>query len=461
MSGRLRILHAIHDFLPRHEAGSEIYAFNLCRELASRHVVHVLAAEYDPGRQHGTLSWRVHEGLPVIEIVNNWDVASFSDTWRSPRLGDQLGRVLRATQPDLLHLHSLLNLSFDLPLMARAQGVPVVATLHDHTLVCPAGGQRLHLLDSTVCNTIDPARCAACFGHSAFQAQMTVAAIGRRAGPARRLVGIAARAAAKVVPGLAWRLARGPALRQAARVTPRDIAARLAQLPAVFDAIDLVVAPSAAVALDHQRQGLAADKLLVSDYGFPARPRHDRDRAPRDRVRLGFVGTLVSHKGAHVLLDAARAWPADRFELEIHGSLDTFPDYTAHLRRLADGLPVAFRGRFDPAVAAGIYSRFDLLVVPSLWPENSPLVIHEAFMAGVPVAGARTGGIPELLTSGVNGVLFEPASAASLAEAVRPLIDDPDRLARLASGVPPVKTIRDDARDWQERYEAVIARRAR
>jgi len=93
----MRILHAIHDFLPRHAAGSEIYAFHLCRELAARHHVHVLAAEYDPGRPHGTLTWRVHEGVPVIELVNNWE-GSFADSWRSARLTSQLDAVLRATQ---------------------------------------------------------------------------------------------------------------------------------------------------------------------------------------------------------------------------------------------------------------------------------------------------------------------------------------------------------------------------
>src|SRR4249919_1984474 len=70
---RLRLLHAIHDFLPRHVAGSEIYALELCRELARRHDVFVVTAEYDPEARHGTIRWRAYEGLPVIEIVNNWE----------------------------------------------------------------------------------------------------------------------------------------------------------------------------------------------------------------------------------------------------------------------------------------------------------------------------------------------------------------------------------------------------
>jgi len=464
----MRILHAIHDFLPRHAAGSEIYAFHLCRELATRHDVHVLAAEYDPARPHGTLTWRVHEGLPVIELVNNWE-GSFADTWRSPRLGAQLEHVLRATQPDVLHLHSLLNLSFELPAMARARGIRVIATLHDHSLACPAGGQRLHLQERTVCHEIQPARCASCFSQSPFHTQMAVGGLSRVAGRGGRWVGNTARWAARQAPGVAALFTRR-VVDRTQQVTDAEIGARLDHLRAVFDAVQLFVAPSASVADAHERLGLHRSKLLVSDYGFVHRSLRptgggslspvpsEPDRAVRVEgpVRIGFVGTLVWHKGAHVLLEAARKLPADRYELEIWGSLETFPDYAAQLKALAQGLPVRFCGSFKNGDGAAVYDRFDLLVVPSLWPENSPLVIHEAFMAGVPVVAARTGGIPELIADGDNGVLYDAPSPAALADALRTLVDWPERIAQMANRAPRVKTIEEDARDWERRYETLM-----
>ena len=83
---RLRVLHAIHDFLPRHRAGSEIYAAQLCRELNTRHHVTLLCAEYDPTQAHTSLIWRSLDGLPVVEMVNNWVCRSFSDSYRSPEV---------------------------------------------------------------------------------------------------------------------------------------------------------------------------------------------------------------------------------------------------------------------------------------------------------------------------------------------------------------------------------------
>ena len=464
----MRVLHAIHDFLPRHAAGSEIYAFHLCRELARRHHVHVLAAEYDPARPHGTLAWRVHEGLPVIELVNNWD-GSFADTWQSARLAAQLDRVLRATQPDVLHIHSLLNLSFGLPRLARARGVAVAATLHDHSLACPAGGQRLHLVDRTVCHEIEPARCAACFPHSPFHAQLSVGAMSRAAGRGGPLVAAAAKRLARRMPGAAG-LFRRRVLARAQPIPAADIERRLEQLRTVFDAVQLFVAPSRSVADAHERLGLHRSKLLVSDYGFVHQPLRltggaSRERAPLSGasrraalspVRIGFVGTLVWHKGLHVLLDAARSLPAGAYEIEVWGSPDTFPDYTARLATMAQGLPVRFCGAFHNGQGADVYDRLDLLVVPSLWPENSPLVIHEAFMAGVPVVAARIGGIPELVTDGVNGLLYDPSSADALADALRALILMPERLREMGARAPSVKTIEEDARDWERRYQSLV-----
>src|SRR5688572_26809089 len=229
----MRILHAIHDFLPRHQAGSEIYAFELCRQLAATHHVTVLCADYDPSRRHGHVQWRVHEGLPVVEVVNNWLCGSFEDTYRPPLIGDRIADVLRAVQPDILHVHNLLNLSFDLPAVARAQGIPVVATLHDYALVCPSGGKRVHRADRHVCHVIDTERCARCFGESPIHAHIAYGrftAAARVPGPVHRT----AVAMRRRFPGLAgWALAAG---RTASIGTTReDIDKRLAAARRLFD----------------------------------------------------------------------------------------------------------------------------------------------------------------------------------------------------------------------------------
>jgi len=260
------------------------------------------------------------------------------------------------------------------------------------------------------------------------------AATARRIAP--RLLARAARAARHV----------GPAVTQA------DIETRMTAARRVFQNVDVFIAPSPALGREFVALGLPAERLVVSDYGMATRPQVPRSEGGH-QLRIGFVGTLVWHKGVHVILEAVRLLPPGRFTLQLFGNTTTFPDYTAELKDLAAGLPVTFAGGFAPDQSPGIYSQIDVLVVPSLWPENSPLVIHEAFMAGVPVVGARMGGIVDLVTDQVNGLLYDASSPAALAAALRQLIDDPARVTALGAAAPPVKTVEQDAREWDNVYE--------
>src|SRR4051812_28133624 len=241
----VRILHAIHDFLPRHQAGSEIYAFELCRALSARHHVTIVCAEYDLSRDHGSLRWRACGGLPVVEIANHWACESFEASYRPDLVTRRLGQVLRTVQPDVLHVHSLLNLSFDLPLLAHARGIPVVATLHDYTLVCPSGGQRIHRAESHVYRDIEIKRCARCFVQSPVYDQLSFASLTGKSGRLRRLAAAAARRLPLVAEGV-----RRAVRRAGFTVTPAQIAARLDAARGVFEAIDLFVAPSASLAAE-------------------------------------------------------------------------------------------------------------------------------------------------------------------------------------------------------------------
>lgn len=448
----MRLLYALHDFLPRHPAGSEIYAFELARELSRRHDVFVLAAEYDPSTAHGTLRWRRYQGLAVIELVNNWEFARFEETYSSPRINAQLQHVLEATRPDVLHVHNLLNLSFDLPRLARERGIASVATLHDYTLVCASGGQRVHTAEGHVCEVIDPDRCSRCFPQSALGSQLAAGRVTRKPGGriAAKTAAIVRRLAPAAATAAAGHLGR-------AAFDPGDITRRLAYARHVFDAIDLFVAPSRALGAEFVALGLDPQRLQVSDYGFVhslSKPRPERDE-PNTPLRIGFVGTLVWHKGVHILLESL-AGLTGRFEVHLHGDTSVFPVYSSRLRRMAQRLPVTFDGRFDHDDVAIVYDSLDVLVVPSLWPENSPLVIHEAFMHGVPVVGARMGGIPELVTDGINGLLYDAFSPESLRASLKRLMDDPTLLARFAAKLPAIKDIRDDAREWEARYAQVL-----
>jgi glycosyltransferase involved in cell wall biosynthesis len=457
--GSLRILHAIHDFLPRHAAGSEIYAAELALAQARRHHVTITCAEYAPLQRHGDVNWRLHQGLPVVEITNNWLAPTFRDTYSQPLMTERLRHVLRAVQPDVLHIHNLLNLSFELPSVARALGIPTVATLHDYTLVCASGGQRVHQAEGHTCTTIDPQRCARCFAESPFHSMRSLGPLAQVAAQPSA-IGRTLKRIASRFPAVA-RSARTLASAVApAGVTSADIASRLMAARQVFHDVDLFIAPSPALGEEYLRLGIPAHKLRVSDYGFVPLAVQRRPSTEQGRLRIGFVGTLVWHKGVHVLIDAVRRLPAERYSLVIHGSTSTFPDYVETLRSRAGTAPITFAGGFTRDQAKDIYGGFDVLVVPSIWPENSPLVIHEAFMAGVPVVGARNGGIVDLIDDNRNGILYDATDVGALAGALERLIDDPSMLDRMARHIPAVKSIGQDAGEVEAIYRDLLACRA-
>ena len=296
----MRILHAIHDFLPRHRAGSEIYACELAREQRERHDVFVLAAEYDPPPQRTAPSAGVSMQASRSRAGQQLGVSAFRrDATRRNASTPSCVTCSMPRPPDVLHVHNLLNLSFDLPRIAKARGIAIVATLHDYTLVCASGGQRVHVAEAHVCDTIDAERCARCFGESTLRDRW------------RRVVLRAVRRAC-VGPG---RTPRSPPRAETCGSAGRrlgghavesgDIRRRLAYARHVLDTIDLFVAPSASIGEEFVRLGAPPDRVHVSDYGFlpmPAQPR--RRRSAHEPLRIGFVGTLVWHKGVHVLIDA-------------------------------------------------------------------------------------------------------------------------------------------------------------
>ncbi|HEY8565253.1 MAG TPA: glycosyltransferase family 4 protein [Beijerinckiaceae bacterium] len=129
-------------------------------------------------------------------------------------------------------------------------------------------------------------------------------------------------------------------------------------------------------------------------------------------LRLGTFGRLIPDKGAHLLVEAAKRFSPEALEVLIAGSGDE--TYEAALRREA-APNVSFLGW---SRAQDVFPPIDALVVPSLWPDPQPRVVFEAYAHGVPVIGARAGGIPEQIDEGRTGWLFEAGSADDLARVI-------------------------------------------
>jgi GT2 family glycosyltransferase len=164
-------------------------------------------------------------------------------------------------------------------------------------------------------------------------------------------------------------------------------------------------------------------------------------------LRLGFLGSLMVSKGPHVLLEALGRLPPGSATVDLFGAYTPYHGddrYRETLAPLMSRPGVRARGAVPHDRVPEALASIDVLVVPSIWPENSPLVIQEAFLAGVPVVASRIGGIPEAVADGVSGLLFAPGDSEALARCVSRLLNEPELLPALRRGIPPVRSLDED-----------------
>lgn len=459
--GRVKVLFVVHGFPPDTWAGTEIYTQNLASELQRRgHEVVVLArvgAERPVG-EGGPEDFSVEEahfqGLRVLRLVHRLEHTRLRDSYHQPRAEAAFRRVLLAERPDVVHFQHLIHTSAGLVHVAQELGVPSIVHCHDYWALCA----RVQLIrpDGERCDHNRGSGCYLCVKEKAL-ARIPLAE--RLDGAAGDLVGALVESAARteLVPEGLRRSLEGYT----------DLAARQEYVLGAFAAADLRISPSRFLRAKLLESGaFEPHTFLFSDNGM--RTDHvralEKRPAPGGRLRLGFVGSLVWYKGGEVLLRALRELARLPIELHVHGAFAPASDpHHAELARLAEGAAVTFHGRFDNARLAEVYAGIDVLVVPSVWFENSPITIHEAHLFRTPVVTSDIGGMAEYVRDGVDGLHFAVGDARDLAAKLRRLLDEPGLLERLGRDFPPIKTLEEDAAAAEFRYRALasLVRRAK
>lgn len=397
----MRVLQVIHGYPPRYNAGSEVYTRTLSRALAARHEVHVFSRQEHAFLPDFTLRREV-DGQVKLHVVNH---PNSRDRYRHEGIDCRFDEILDEARPDVVHIGHLNHLSTAIVERAAARGLPMVCTLHDFWLMCPRGQfLRMHPGPAEppwpTCDGQDDRLCAIhCY--------------------ARYLSGDPSELEQDIAYWTDW------------------VSRRMAHVRHIAGLIDLFIAPS-----QYLRQrfidgfGLEPNRVTYLDYGFDLARLAGRHRQPEAAFVFGYIGTHTPGKGIHDLLAAfgkLRGHP----RLRIWGR--PRPD-TAALRALASQLPGDANERIEwlPEYHNGeirndVLDRLDAIVVPSIWPENSPLVIHEALQTRVPVITADFGGMREQVEHEVNGLLFRFRDVEDLTVQMQRLSDDPPLATRLGA----------------------------
>ena len=410
----MRILLVSHGYPPRRAAGTENYTEDLARRLTERgHQVRVFAAAKDISKAHLSTEEREQAGVGVVEVFNNLHLRSFRETWDLPPVEELFAAELEAHPPDLVHIQHLLYLSCGLPRLARARGLPVFFTLHDFWLQCPRLGQRVHG-DGSRCDEVEKSRCGSCMAEFKFAQSTTERTLGTAAARLRAAIGIdlgpmllgAGEAARRRVPE-AW---IEPKPEQAARRADEIAERWTAILADLVPAVDRFLSPSRFLRDELIAFGIPPERITHLPLGIDRTlfPDTTEEGPPKGKggpagqaPRVGFLGTFVPLKGAHLLL---QAWGDLSHEarrgatLELRGPREHDPAYQAKVDRLAADTDARIGPPLARAEVGAWLAAQDLLVLPSLWYENSPLVILEARAVGTPVLVSDLGGMAELVS---------------------------------------------------------------
>jgi len=383
----MKVAHLVHQYPPEFRGGTEACVETLAAAQRARGDEVLVVAGSDKRHAQGAVRRETVGGTAVARVLRR-PGENYSMDWRQPRVAEQVVAVVREFAPDVVHLHHALNLSGDLAARLAAVGLPVVATLHDFTLVCA----RFFLVrpDGESCEHSFPLpseRCVAC-----------------------------------VLPDF-------PAGEAALR---GETAARKATAGAEAAALRLVIAPSEAVRVRWARSGLFGDKLVTLAHPAPepAAPAAPARARADGRLVVATWGHLAPAKGVLDLLAALRLARDPRLALVVLGE-PVDADHAEELLDAAEGLDVVFRGRYEAADLPALRGEADLAVFPSRAEETFGLVVAEARALGFPVVVSDRGALPERV--GAAGAVVPAADPSALAHLLAALLRDGKPLAAWAA----------------------------
>lgn len=419
------MLKVIHGYPPFYNAGSEVYSQSICNELSKKNKVSVFTREENPYAADFTIRHETSSENLDFYFLNN---PQGKDGYRHKQLDDNFAKLILEIKPDIAHIGHLNHLSTGIIDELNKQKIPIIFTLHDFWLMCPRGQFLTRSIGNEnnfhLCSGQDNRKCATdCY---------KVYFSGREKDEDQ-----------EIVKWSNW------------------IHNRIIETQSIIGKIDLFIAPS-----NYLRNrfindfGVPEKKIIYLDYGFPTEYLIQTDKSKEKKhFTFGYIGTHIPAKGVNQLIDAFKVI-TEPASLKIYGRQNGQSTNALKLHASKSINKIEFEGEYiNHNLANEVFSKIDCIVVPSIWAENSPLVIHEAQSCKIPVITANFGGMSEYVHHKVNGLLFEHRNINSLKEQLRFAIANSDLMKQfgekgyLYSKEGNVPDIQDHCKELEKIYQ--------
>lgn len=399
-----RLLYICHNHPSIWPGGAEIYAMEVYEAMRS-------SDEFEPffiARRGPSSSGGMRGGASLTRVNKDQnqylfftDPAHFDFFYMTARnkniYTSDFRELLLTYRPDVIHIQHTVYIGLDLLRLIKNSlpHVPIVYTLHEYLPICHRIGQMLRTVNNENCLEESPRRCHECFPH----------------------------------------------------ITPQDFFMRKRFIQAQLSLVDLFLAPSRFLLERYVDWGIPREKIRFEDNGRSMGTRLEETPEERPRNRLAFFGQITEFKGIDVLLKAMRALGEDQAaacdaHLWLHGANleHRSPDFQEEIKSLLEATKqsVTMAGSYQPSALPSLMANIDWVIVPSIWWENAPLVIQEAFHNRRPVICSNIGGMAEKVENGVNGLHFRVGDPLHLAQVIRHAVGTPGLWESLREGIPEV-----------------------
>ncbi|KAA5595964.1 glycosyltransferase family 4 protein [Blastochloris sulfoviridis] len=400
----LVIAHAHPDFSV---GGAEIAAYNLFKALERRDDVEkatLLARTDHPSLGPGTISLRRPNEYLWRQDIGDWFRlrSAYQNT-----LYVSLRDFLREKKPDVVFVHHYANIGVEMlrELRTALPDAFIALTLHEYIAICLRNGQMVKNKTKRLCFRESIEECNICFPEYAAT----------------------------------------------------DFWLRKHYIQKHFEYVDAFVSPSEFLRQRYIDWGVPPEHISVIENGQP-KFEFDEAEVPRaSRNRFGFFGQITEYKGVEILLQAMHKMRPEirkSMVLEIHGANlefqgQWFQDLIEKLRTplIAEG-SLRWVGPYEPHELPRRMRKVDWVVVPSIWWENSPMVIQEAFCCRRPVITANIGGMAEKVKHGVDGLHFEARSPLDLSDIMTQALTNKGLWGQLQNGIRHPPTYADCAASY-------------
>lgn len=410
----MNILYMAHQFYPEYWTGTEKFVLKISSMMQRvGHRVSVVTYGFyaDSGwdEKIKDICWKefTYKGVRVIVLRHKRIPNDVHIKLGDKSMTSAAKRVLSLEKPDIIHIGHTMRVS-EVVVVAKSLNIPYIMTLTDFWMICP----KYNLVNS---------KGDLCEG-----------------------------------PG------GGKVCAQSCPELPSDfVSKRLSSARDVLFGAKNVISPSEFLAGIFRREVTELNVRVINHgLSYNTIRRNNKSYKKGDRLTFCFAGSLNHHKGVHVLVEAFKEISSRNVVLKIFG---TGPDQT-YVNRLFDlargDTRIEFHDAFPEEDVGNIFSNVDVIIVPSLWYENYPLILHEALACHTPALVSNAGGMAEKVKNGVNGFTFPLGDRDKLKVAIERIIDNPVILNDIKENlksfmVPPIE---QEAYAYHELYTDILQR---